>query len=315
MAADTWGLAISGGGAKGAFAAGAIRHLMAEKGMRFDLVSGTSTGALIAPFVVAGEVAELLAFYENVREQDILSRRPLLLALLLSDAFADSEPLRALIDAYFGSERFYDHKLLAEDAAEMFITTVNLQTGKLRYFSQKHDPKRSILKAILASASMPVYMPPVDIGPYQFVDGGVKEIAPVSVLIDHGATRIVSIVLSPARRRRSFKLYDSVKAILGRTVDLFAQEVVDNDIGHAELINDGVRFGARLRANARDLGLSGEQQAALFAGVEDPFAAYRIVEIHTIRPDVELGAALEFNPEKMKRMVDRGIAKARARFP
>jgi predicted acylesterase/phospholipase RssA len=42
-------LVISGGGSKGAFAVGVLKYLFQEKGHEYDIISGTSTGALIAP--------------------------------------------------------------------------------------------------------------------------------------------------------------------------------------------------------------------------------------------------------------------------
>jgi predicted acylesterase/phospholipase RssA len=47
-------LVISGGGAKGACAAGVLDTLMIREGLTFDLVSGTSTGAILAPFANQG---------------------------------------------------------------------------------------------------------------------------------------------------------------------------------------------------------------------------------------------------------------------
>jgi len=75
-------LVLSGGGAKGAFTAGVVKYLMVEFGLNFDLVVGTSTGALIAPLVASQDIANLIHFYENVEQQDILKDRPDLLAFL-----------------------------------------------------------------------------------------------------------------------------------------------------------------------------------------------------------------------------------------
>jgi predicted acylesterase/phospholipase RssA len=179
-------LVLSGGGAKGAFTAGVVKYLMVELGLQFDLVVGTSTGALIAPLVASQEIANLVHFYENVEQQDILKDRPDLLAFLFSDALNDTKPLQRLINKFFGDRKRYER--LLQSSTEMFVTVVNMQTGEIEYGNQHQDSKSILLKKILASACVPVMMPPVKIGRHQYVDGGVKEIAPFSKAIDEGAT-------------------------------------------------------------------------------------------------------------------------------
>ncbi len=85
-----------------------------------------------------------------------------------------------------GNPAFY--KAVQRSKTEMWITTVDLQAGTLHYHTQSETPKERMLKAPLASASMPVFMPSVKIGRFDHVDGVVKEIAPLKILIDRGAS-------------------------------------------------------------------------------------------------------------------------------
>jgi len=306
-------LVLSGGGAKGAFSAGALKYLMVEQGLTFDLVVGTSTGALIAPMVVMGDMANLLNFYENVEDQDILTDRPDLLAFLLSDALNDSKPLEGLINRFFGDEIHYQK--LINSSAEMFVTVVNMQTGKIEYGNQHQDKKPDLLKKILASASVPVMMPPVKIGEYQYVDGGVKEIAPFSKVIDEGATHIVAIILSPEAehlepKRKEFK---SSMDILKRSLELLTEEIVDSDVKIATIYSEGIRYLDLIKMNAKEkLGLTDSQIRKLFSGYKNPYEGKKIVGITLIRPDEELmPESLSFDPEKMREMVDIGYKKAK----
>ena len=88
-------LALSGGGAEGAFGAGILCG-WTETGTRprFKLVTGVSTGALIAPFAFLGPKYDgrLKDFYTNTAPHDIVERRSLL-AAITSDAIADNRPL------------------------------------------------------------------------------------------------------------------------------------------------------------------------------------------------------------------------------
>ncbi len=306
-------LVLSGGGAKGAFAAGALKYLMVEQGLTFDLVVGTSTGSLIAPMVAMGDVANLLNFYENVEDQDILTDRPDLIAFLLSDALNDSKPLENLINKFFGEKTRYQKLINA--STEMFVTVVNMQTGQIEYGNQHQDPKPVLLKKILSSASVPVMMPPVKIGKYQYVDGGVKEIAPFGKAIDEGATHIVSVVLSPDEdHREPVKTeFTSSMDILKRTLELLTEEIVDNDLKIATVYSEAVRDLDLIRKNAQGLGLTDAQKRGLFKGLENPLEGKKIVGITSIRPDEELmPGSLSFDPEKMREMVDKGNKKAKA---
>lgn len=306
-------LVLSGGGAKGAFAAGAIKYLMIELGLNFDIIVGTSTGALIAPLVASKDIPNLLNLYENVGTNDILRDRPDLIAFLFSDSLNDSRPLKNLIYKFLGERERYQR--LVDSSVEIFVTTVNIQSGKIEYGNQHRDKKSVLLKKILASASIPVMMPPVKIGRYQYVDGGVKEIAPLSKAIDEGATHIISIILSPDKfhRRPINKIYTNSMDILKRTLELLTDEIVDNDLKTAAIYSKAIHNLNKIRMNAKErLGLTDSEIRKLFTGLENPFKGKRIIGITTIRPDEELmESSLNFNPARMREMVDIGYKKAK----
>jgi hypothetical protein len=157
-------LALSGGGENGAFGVGLL-CAWTDRGDRpdFKLVTGVSTGALIAPFVFAGpEYDDLLeASYTNVTSADVFSPRSIL-ALLRHDGFASTEPLAELID------RAVDEDLLDHIAAEhargrrLLIATTNLDAQRPVIWnmgaiaSSDHPDAPRLFKHIMrASASIP----------------------------------------------------------------------------------------------------------------------------------------------------------------
>ncbi len=163
-------LAISGGGANGAFGAGLLVGWTAT-GDRpdFRIVTGISTGALIAPFAFLGPDmdAELERFYTTTSTKDILTRRNLLF-LLRIDSAADSSPLRNMLLDLFSP------KMIAAIAAEhkkgrrLYIGTTHLDAGRpmiwnIGEIASSNQPGVAALLAdiFLASVSIPGVFPPV----------------------------------------------------------------------------------------------------------------------------------------------------------
>lgn len=163
-------LAISGGGANGAFGAGLlVGWTKAGNRPEFTLVTGISTGALIAPFAFLGpDYDDLLKkFYTTLTTKDILKKRNLLTALT-SDAGASTEPLKEIITKNF------DRKILEAIAAEhkrgrrLWIGTTNLDAGRpviwnIGFIAMSKNPDALDLvhRILLASASIPAAFPPV----------------------------------------------------------------------------------------------------------------------------------------------------------
>jgi hypothetical protein len=163
-------LAISGGGADGAFTAGLLNGWTAA-GTRpqFKAVTGISTGALIAPFAFLGPDYDdvLREFYTTVTTDQILEKRGLL-AALYNDALADNRPLKKLL------AQVMDRSVLDRIAAEyakgrvLLIGTTNLDAGRaviwdIGAIASSGDPRalELIRSIMIASAAIPAAFPPV----------------------------------------------------------------------------------------------------------------------------------------------------------
>jgi len=163
-------LAISGGGPNGAFGAGLLVG-WTEAGDRpnFTIVTGVSTGALMAPFVFLGPSydGQLEEMYTTHSTKDIIKKRGLL-NTITSDAAADSTPLQALLAHYV------DDRMLKNIADEhrkgrrLFIGTTNLDSKRsviwdIGAIATSGDPNalNLIRQVLLASASIPIAFPPV----------------------------------------------------------------------------------------------------------------------------------------------------------
>jgi patatin-like phospholipase len=163
-------LALSGGGDKGAFSAGFLNG-WTKQGTRpqFSLVTGVSTGALIAPFAFLGAAydKDLTAMYTGVSEGDIAAKR-FFYSVFLQDALADTTPLADLLKVHVTKS------LLDAIAAEyakgrlLYIGTTNLDARRPVVWNVtkiaatgRPEAVELIRKIMLASAAIPGAFPPV----------------------------------------------------------------------------------------------------------------------------------------------------------
>jgi hypothetical protein len=163
-------LAISGGGANGAFGGGLLVGWTAA-GTRpeFTMVSGISTGALMAPFAFLGPDYDhvIEEVYTTTTTKDIAKKRSKL-AAITSNAAASTEPLQELI------ARHVDETVMQAIAVEhnrgrnLIVGTTNLDIKRPviwnlgRIATSGHpDALEWLRKVLLASASIPGAFPPV----------------------------------------------------------------------------------------------------------------------------------------------------------
>jgi predicted acylesterase/phospholipase RssA len=163
-------LALSGGGDKGAFGAGLLNGWSATgKRPTFKLVTGISTGALIAPFAFLGPQydGKLKAFYTNSTRDDLIRMRSLI-AALTDDAIADTAPLRAMLKKSI--DRSFLDAIAAEHAKgrELWVSTTNLDANRrviwnMTRIASSRDPRALDLfhDVMIASAAIPGAFPPV----------------------------------------------------------------------------------------------------------------------------------------------------------
>lgn len=187
-------LTISGGGGDGAFGAGLLTGWTATgKRPSFKLVTGISTGALIAPFAFLGPNydPQLAETYTRVTDHDIFKKRNVT-AALFSDAMADTKPLSNLVDKFLTRELL---DAIAQEYARgrlLLVGTTNLDSREPVYWNMgaiatSRDPAAVTLfrQVTVASASIPGAFPPV------MIDVNVDGVRYQEMHVDGGATRQV----------------------------------------------------------------------------------------------------------------------------
>ncbi len=220
------GLALASGGARGAYQAGALL-LMAERGVRFDSVAGTSIGALNGAFYVqgdgsAGHLEKLCHLWRAVPNAGIIqisgttiARSAAMLAargipwpvrLRLnrlvggSISILDPGPVADMLDkwvdyaAVCSSPREFMIALLGDDVFSGGIVTAPWREAT--YVSAAELGSTELRAALLAAAAIPLAFPSQEVGGKRYGDAGLSDPLPALELHRRGAKRIVSIFLA-----------------------------------------------------------------------------------------------------------------------
>ena len=231
-------LAISGGGANGAFAAGVLVG-WTKRGDRpeFEVVTGVSTGALAAPFAFLGPKydPELTKIYTAYGDSDIMRSRGLL--GVLGTGVYDNAPLRKLISDQM-SERLIDEIAVEyHRGRRLLVQTTNIDAQRPVIWdisaisaSRRADRKKLITDILLASAAIPAVFPPMRIhvqsagGAYDelHVDGGVS----AQVFFAPPNIRFADFERKEFGRPRTRSLYIIRNGRLNPTYELTAERTI-----------------------------------------------------------------------------------------
>lgn len=192
------GFALSGGGARGFAHLGAIKA-MEERGIKPDLLSGTSVGSLVAAFIADGYgVDEIMEIASRIGFTTIAE------GTLPRSGFFKSGGVENLIKKYLRAKNFEDLQLPVR------IVASDIELGKVKVFS-----KGPIAPAVTASCSVPIVFKPVEIDNRYYVDGGLLMNFPVSV-IRKQCRRVIGVNISAVI---AMKYEDSLTYVVERAMN------------------------------------------------------------------------------------------------
>jgi hypothetical protein len=176
-------LLISGGGQNGAFGAGYLKGWR-ESGTRpeFDIVTGVSTGALLATHALLGTpLDDAEEVFTNVTADNIFVRRSVLGVLTGAPSLLNSWPLKALIEQHITEEVLERVAAEHDKGRRLMVGTTNVDYNRAWVWNMGAIAKRGGAEALeryrrvlLASASFPIMFPPVNIDGHLFADGAVR---------------------------------------------------------------------------------------------------------------------------------------------
>ncbi|MHA8065721.1 patatin-like phospholipase family protein [Aquirufa sp. ROCK2-A2] len=298
-------LVLAGGSVKGAFQAGVIKALF-EKGYMPDTIYGVSAGSLNASYLVnqfglqeiSGEPLnaiqagnDLWDFWETrITRPDCLSEPFGLFELgwtALTKKFkglVSTKPLRRLVEDMLSMRNLHASPI------GLKIGAVNIVDGGIHYVDPSYE---HFFDYLMASSAVPILMPVVKINGddrKSFLDGGLRDVAPLQKALLDGGSNIVCI--SCHTERIEGGLFDSgdLLALVDRVMDIAVNEILNADLRESLSMNDS---------------LPSDGSVALHG----PFAGRKKVNIVSIRPLQPINIDIQkFTKLDIRKMLEIGYA-------
>lgn len=308
-------LVLTGGGARAAYQAGALRAIAvigSEKTLPFPIVSGVSAGAINAAFLASraddfsGATEALYELWHDLRTADVFVTRPGALLRNAARVFAelalgslvrehrsnhllDTRPLRDLVVANRSDGAIGRH-LVEGRLHAVAVTATDYGSGNAVTFFETEAPippwtrtsrigvhARIRPEHVLASAALPVFFSPVVVDGRYFGDGGIRLRAPLSTVTHLGATRILAIGTRYPRTEQ--ETVGAEAGSVGRRVPTFAE--IGGVLLNALLL-DGLEVDVeRFSRINRTLGSVPDDRRAA--------TDLRIIPLLVLRPSEDLG--------------------------
>lgn len=204
-------LVISGGGSKGAFAGGVAQYLIEEKGKKYDIFLGTSTGSLLIPHLSAGNIQKIYDIYTNVTQKTIFSINPFVVKkkdgreyvtinhfnmfwqfIKQKRTFGESKNLQREIKKHFSEKNFVD---LQTTGPDVVVTVSNLSKNRVEYKSIRDFGYDDFCDWIWISCNYIPFMSLATKDGYEYADGGLGCVVPIREAIKRGAKEVDAIIL------------------------------------------------------------------------------------------------------------------------
>jgi NTE family protein len=208
------GLVLSGGGARGIAHLGAIQALL-DNGIKPDIISGVSAGAIVGALYGAGMMPEEI-LEKLIKTKIFRYIRPAWSRF----GFLNIQKLMAIYRLYLPLKTFEELKL------PVIISAADIIQGKTIYFTEG-----DLIKAMLASTCIPLLFAPVKMDNMLMVDGGIINNLPVEPLTQD-CDLIIAVHCNPSNRSYKPK---GMKSMLERSFHLSISNNVRERIQYCDL--------------------------------------------------------------------------------
>ena len=196
------GLVLSGGGARG-FAHLGVAKALYEKGMKPDIISGVSAGAIAGAFLASGLHPDEI--YDILDDQDFMK---------IASMQLPKEGLLKLTGLKKQIEKNIPFRNLEDLPIPLMVAVTNLNKARVEYFL-----RGPLSDLVLASASIPILFSPVIVNGDQYVDGGILDNLPVKP-IRRQCEKVIAVNIAPVYEEGHFdNLFKVATRVFHMSVD------------------------------------------------------------------------------------------------
>lgn len=246
-----YGICFAGGGIKGAAHIGAIKALE-EENLKFDYISGTSSGSIIATLYAAGYSSdEMLKFFKKYAKK-IKYVDPKNILILLINLFIKRKIVIKGFNEGTIIERLLNKELnkknmrnISDIKKELLIPSIDINTGEINVFISKENRAKyldniiyinnvNIGKAVRASCSYPVVFAPCKINGKQLVDGGLRENVPWKLTKEKGADKVLSIIFDEEKNKKNY--CKNILEVASNSLGILCHEISNYDLEGADYL-------------------------------------------------------------------------------
>lgn len=246
-----YGICFSGGGIKGAAHIGAIKALE-EENLKFDYISGTSSGSIIATLYAAGYSSdEMLKFFKKYAKKIKYVDPKNILILLINlfikrkiviKGFNEGTIIERLLNKELNKKNI---KNISDIKRELLIPSIDINTGEINVFISKENRAKyldniiyinnvNIGKAVRASCSYPVVFSPCKIDGKQLVDGGLRENVPWKLTKEKGADKVLSIIFDEEKNKKNY--CKNILEVASNSLGILCHEISNYDLEGADYL-------------------------------------------------------------------------------
>ena len=241
------GLALAGGGIRGAVHIGVLKALE-ENNIKIDIIGGTSSGSLIASLYAMGyspmHIYHLFKRYgkliANIGTGTILNSVGgyIVNKKISISGISDGKKIEELYNEFASKKNIYK---MSDMKMPIVIPTTDITEGKEYVFTntipksedkEKYITDISVGTAVRASSSFPAVFCPCEFKNHIFSDGGTVDNIPINEVLAHGADKIITVTLEAIKINKNSKMMD----IVLRTLDIMGNKILEEDLKKSDLI-------------------------------------------------------------------------------
>lgn len=214
---NNYGIVMAGGGAKGAYQAGAIKAL-SEAGLleRINFASGSSIGAINMCLLSQNNPTDGIKLWNSVDFLDIIDIDVRLIDG--KEGIGSREGLVKIINKNIDMNKMITSKINFYATVSEFSKKNSLPKAKYIYLNE-YEPDM-IINILLASSALPVLYEPVDVEGVVYKDGGLTDNLPIKPLYDRGVRNFIVVLLSDTKKVPVENYHDANFIIIRPSISL-----------------------------------------------------------------------------------------------